>query len=307
MSFVYIQNFMGLSNGLNTINGAVVVPANATHGYCHCDSSASTTIDRFAFATDGNALDVGDTNTGQYERGASSDITGGYSYVFSGKSGSTRINSIERHQNASSANGADVGDLTTDVRAPSSSESSTHGYRAGGWNGSGVNVIDKFAFGSSSAGTDVGDLTVGRTKCGGCTSSTHGYTIGGFPASNVIDKYQYSSDANATDVGDALSSAYLGIGTEDDDAFGYLQGNNSDTTQVQRFSFSVDGDAVDVGNLNRTGIYGFGATSLTYGYNSQGAAGASDIQKHTFASSVVMTDVGELSVSRLQGSTGSQG
>jgi hypothetical protein len=128
MSFVYIQNFMGLSNGLNTING-VVVPVNATYGYFHNGSGSSNVIDRYSFTTDGNALDVGDATTSNQERGASSDITGGYSYIFAG--GPTNV--IERHQNAASANGADVGDLTNSVRLPSSSESSTHGYRSGGW------------------------------------------------------------------------------------------------------------------------------------------------------------------------------
>ena len=100
-----------------------------THGYYH-NGSASNIIDRFAFATDGNATNVGDATTTKSERGASSDITGGFSYVFAGN---TSTNVIERHANASSANGAGVGDLTNSNRLPSSSESSTHGYRSGGW------------------------------------------------------------------------------------------------------------------------------------------------------------------------------
>ena len=100
----------------------------ATHGYCQ-NGSSSNIIDRFAFSTDADAVSVGTCVTNTYERGASSDITGGYSYVFSGNSS----NAIERHQNATSSNGSTVGTITQTVRLPSSSESSTHGYRAGGW------------------------------------------------------------------------------------------------------------------------------------------------------------------------------
>ena len=100
----------------------------ATHGYCQ-NGGSSTIIDRFAFSTDADAVSVGACVTNTYERGASSDITGGYSYVFSGNGS----NAIERHQNATSANGSAVGTITQTVRLPSSSESSTHGYRAGGW------------------------------------------------------------------------------------------------------------------------------------------------------------------------------
>ena len=172
------------------------------------------------------------------------------------------------------------------------------------------NIIDKFAFGSSSDAADVANLTIARHRGGGCTSSTHGYHIGGHnngTSYDRIDKYQYSSDANATDVGDALAADTRYVGTEDDDTFGYLQGRTGDTTQVARFSFSTDGDAVDVGNLNRDGTEGGGCTSLTFGYNYRSQTAADDIQKHDFSTSITMTDVGELSVSRLEGSTGSQG
>jgi hypothetical protein len=106
----------------------IVVVTEATYGYQQ-NGSSTNVIDRYSFATDGNAVDVGDTNTIDQERGASSDITGGYSYVFAGDG----QNAIERHQNAVSASGADVGNLTNAIRLPSSSESSTHGYRGGGW------------------------------------------------------------------------------------------------------------------------------------------------------------------------------
>ena len=172
------------------------------------------------------------------------------------------------------------------------------------------NIIDKFAFSATANATDVGDLTLARHRGGGSTSSTHGYHIGGHnngTSYDRIDKYQYSSDANATDVGNAAAADTRYVGTEDDDTFGYLQGRSSDTTQVSRFSFSVDGNSVDVGNLNRDGTSAGASTSLVHGYNSRSQASVDDIQKHDFSTSVTMTDVGELSVSRSDGSEGSQG
>jgi hypothetical protein len=104
------------------------VDTGATYGY-YQNGSSGNVIDRYSFATDGDATDVGDATVSTNERGASSDIIDGYSYVFAGGPAST----IERHQNSSSASGAGVGDLTNGVRLPSCSESSTHGYRSGGW------------------------------------------------------------------------------------------------------------------------------------------------------------------------------
>ena len=69
----------------------------------------------------------------------------------------------------------------------------------------------------------------------------------------------------------------------------------------------MDGNSTDVGNLNRSGTHGYGATSFIYGYISNSQSGVDDIQKHTFSSSVVVTDVGNLSTSRQEGSTGTQG
>jgi hypothetical protein len=88
--------------------------SSSTHGYCAGgnDGGSSTTnvIDRWSFATDGNATDVGDLTTGFGDCGGSSSTTHGY--VFGGWNVPV-ANIIEKYAYAASGNSTDVGDLTT--------------------------------------------------------------------------------------------------------------------------------------------------------------------------------------------------
>ena len=88
--------------------------SSATHGYCAGgnDGGPNTTnvIDRWSFATDGNATDVGDLTTGFGDCGGSSSTTHGY--VFGGWNVPVG-NIIEKYAYAASGNSTDVGDLTT--------------------------------------------------------------------------------------------------------------------------------------------------------------------------------------------------
>ena len=70
----------------------------------------SNVIDKFPFASDGNATDVGYLTQGRtYTSGQSSDVSG---YTAGGESPPARVNTIDKFPFASDGNAIDVGDLT---------------------------------------------------------------------------------------------------------------------------------------------------------------------------------------------------
>ena len=67
-------------------------------------------IDKFQFASDANATDVGDTLVAVKEGAGSSSTSHGY--IAGGEDTSARINTIQKFPFAADANATDVGDLT---------------------------------------------------------------------------------------------------------------------------------------------------------------------------------------------------
>jgi hypothetical protein len=164
------------------------------------------TIDKFPFASDANATDVGNLIRPIYDMAGQNSET--YGYVSSGRALNTPDdNVIQKFPFASDGNATDVGDLTVGRTGPAGESSSTHGYTSGG--GVSSNVIDKFPFASNANATDVGDLTQGRDYCTGQSSDVSGYTSGG-SLQTTIDKFPFASNANATDVGDLVGAETQG-------------------------------------------------------------------------------------------------
>lgn len=193
--------------------------SSADHGYTAGGYSPQTTptaldtIDRFPFAADENATDVGDLTAIRAKPSGASGPTHGYNMGgIVPTQGPPETNIIEKFLYAATANATDVGDLTEAKYDTTSQNSSTHGYSSGATLPSAErNVIEKFPFATDENSTDVGDLTATRRAAAPGSSTTHGYTHGGAgspspAAQNVIDKFTFASDANATDVGDAHTS-----------------------------------------------------------------------------------------------------
>ena len=197
--------------------------SNQTYAYLHSgfraanDPSGGATaynvIWRFQMVTSADAADVGDLTAVVARPTGHSDPPNAYGYSSAGGAynASAHYNVIERYAMSSSGNASDVGDLTLAVSAASGTSSSTHGYKAGAYEGLMSNVIEKFAYGSSSNATDVGDLLVIVHAPGGVSSTGFGYTCGGGTSPSVaktnnIQKYSFTTDENATDVGDLSST-----------------------------------------------------------------------------------------------------
>jgi hypothetical protein len=122
-----IEKFSFSSDGNSTTVGDLTAStyaaypggsSSATHGYRaggnDGGSNFTDVIDRWSFASDGDATDVGDLTVGMGDSGGSSSTTHGY--IFGGWN-STDTNKIEKYSYAASSNGTDVGDLTQSALA----------------------------------------------------------------------------------------------------------------------------------------------------------------------------------------------
>jgi hypothetical protein len=214
-------------------------------------------IDKFPFASDGNATDVGDLTIffrgyGRIDTSGQSSADNGY---VSGGSSNNHEKSVDKFPFASDANATDMGDLIETLKTTAGQSSADNGYVSGGKNASAgsidVNIIQKFPFASDSNATDVGDLTLARDAISGQSSTTYGYASGGSPNVNIIDKFPFASDSDATDVGDLLNTKGNGSG-QSSSVSGYVTGGGGDPSSwnmIQKFSFTTDGNSTDVGDL----------------------------------------------------------
>jgi len=182
---------------------------------------ASNVIDKFPFATDSNATDVGDLTQGRYGPSGQSSITHGYTSGGASPNppAPRTSNTIDKFSFATDANAIDVGDLApvasgVGQEATSGQSSTVSGYVSGGAaapaGALNANTIQKFPFATDSNATDIADLTGTRISATGVSSTTSGYAAGGeiqpTPNINVIDKFPFSTDTNATDVGDLIAA-----------------------------------------------------------------------------------------------------
>ena len=203
--------------------------SSKTHGYC-CGGNLYTpstnktpTIDRYAFATEDNATDVGDLTVAREAPACSTSATHGYTTggSFPPYNVNNCQNVIDRFLFANSANATDWADLDTQAQYAAGTTSSTHGYTSGGHNDNSNNqhnMIQKYSFASNANATVAGDLTVARSFTTGVSGISHGYTASGYHGSsnsNVIDKFTFAADNNATDVGDINHGMNNSVGIED--------------------------------------------------------------------------------------------
>jgi len=123
-----------------------------------------TKIDRYAYASDGDSTDWADLHSSTNQNQGCSSLTDAYSvgnYNIGGPA-SYWNDEIMKFNFAAGGTGTQPSVLTSICYGPSSSSSTTFGYRAGGnitgWGGQ--LRIDKFAFASDTDAEIVGDLTL---------------------------------------------------------------------------------------------------------------------------------------------------
>ena len=277
------------------------------------DGNPSTVIDKFSFASDGNATDVGDALSNTIDNSGQSSSTHGYS---TGSGTPTDANgSIQKFAFATDGNTSLVGSLSVKRgNGAAGSSSSSSGYTAGGRaSGNNYNIIDKFPFASDDNASDVGDLTATPYILTGQNSADSGYASGGntgptgtpaWTTVNIIEKFPFASDGNATDVGD-LTEARSNLAGQSSTTDGYCSGGqptpaNLAGNVIDKFPFASDSNASDVGDITVSRRAPAGTSSNASGYCSGGEAASGSpaiqnvIDKFPFASDGNATDVGDL-------------
>jgi hypothetical protein len=302
--YVLTDATAGANVWINVGSGEGDVPyvfQGTTHGYTAGGNTGGPfhdTIDKFTFASDADATDVGNLTIAR--QGNSGQLSGTHGYTSGGYGGPgyAPSNIIDKYAFVTDGNATDVGNLTQIKYYTAGQSSEFYGYVSGGYV-SYHNVIDKITFASDGNASDIGNLTVARYGSAGHSSGTHGYTGGGTisgGSSDVIDKFTVASDADATDVGNLTVGRHT-IAGQSSSTHGYSSGGVSSNV-IDKFTFASDADATDVGNLTvaRTGTAG--QSSTTHGYATGGNPSLDVIEKFTFASDADATDVGNLTVDR---------
>jgi hypothetical protein len=262
------------------------------------------TIDKFPFAVDTNASDVGNLSQARNVRAGQSSSESGYA---SGGYAPPQVTTIDKFPFSTDTNATDIGDLTQARNNLVGQSSTTNGYTSGGNAPPFTNTIDKFPFAVDSNASDVGNLSQARDSLGGQSSSVNGYSSGGDTSPgapgevNTIDKFPFASDADATDVGDLTQIRRSPAGQSSID-FGYSCGGDSNPggtrNTIDKFPFASDDNATDVGDLTQARRRSAGQSSTTNGYTSGGVGVLDTIDKFPFASDADATDVGNLTQAR---------
>lgn len=126
-------------------------------------------IDKFPFANDDNATDVGDLAVGRQKAGTAGSNSDTHGYVAGGLTNwpSVPINNIDKFSFVADGNATDVGDLEYTTSYVAATSSTSNGYAATGSLPSAphsINNISKYPFASDTGSTDVGDMTIERTS-----------------------------------------------------------------------------------------------------------------------------------------------
>jgi len=115
------------------------------------------TIDKFPFAADANATDVGELTQGRYLTAGQSSNISGYT-----SAGAAANDTIDKFPFSADSPATDVGELTQGRLVGGGQSSDVSGYTSGGASPGVVNTIDKFPFSADSPASDVGELTQAR-------------------------------------------------------------------------------------------------------------------------------------------------
>ena len=230
---------------------------SSTHGYAtggYVTTAAPVFYDiqdriqKYAFASDGNATDTGALIQRNRDGSGASSSTHGYHHggkYQSAPTTSLAVNEIQKFPFSANNNATDVGDLIDTNFNHAGQNSTTHGYASGGTPSPSPTrglAIQKWTFSTDANATDVGDLLVGSTSRSGQSSTTHGYIT---RTTSTIEKFSFSSDGNATDVGDTIETSLTGGGhSSTENGYG-----GDETGDIEKFPFSTDANSTDVGDL----------------------------------------------------------
>ena len=284
-----------------------------SHGYVAGGQPATTTIEKYAFASNTTAASHGDligVDGGTYWAANHNGETHGFEA--GGIWDSSYTDRIEKIAFASNTNAADHGDMSVGRASPIASSTSTHGYTATGRLGSGANttVVDKYSFASNTTAASHGSFrdAVKHYGWSSHSSATHGFGTGSDAQDTRIEKFSFASAAESTDHADLLNGRKAPIGCSSSTDGFVCGGNESPTSNdIQKFSFSSGSTATDHGDLTYANHESWGASSTTDGFTAGARASYSTnnyVQKFTYSSGGASADHGDLQQSKHRGGNG---
>lgn len=267
-------------------------------------------IDKYSYASDGDATDVGNMTRSQSSSAGGGSETHGYIIA-----GSPNDNTIAKFSYTTDGNATDTGYNIKPADYGGQGQPEMLGDRTNiyviGQNPVSNEILTFSAASDGSTITDYGDLIATSRLMGSGSSATHGYGLGGRTPTdvNTIQKFPFASAANATDIGDLLDVTYGTTGTSSG-THGYAVGGFNPpanrTNVIQKYSFSTDGDATDAADITAARGYMGSTSSTTHGYVHGGNEPAlvNTIEKFPYAADANATDVGDLTNSTAQISAG---
>ena len=286
-----------------------------SHGYVAGGQPTTTTIEKYAFASNTAAVSHGNligVDGGTYWAANHNGETHGFEAGGIWDGGYT--DRIEKIAFASNTNAADHGDMSVGRGSPIASSTSTHGYTATGRLGAptyaNTTVVDKYAFASNTTAAAHGSFRDAAKHYGWAShsSETHGFGSGSDAQDTRIEKFSFASAAESTDHADLLNGRKAPIGCSSSTDGFTCGGNESPTqTEIQKFSFSSGTTATDHGDLTYANHESWGASSTTDGFTA-GARGNYNtnnyVQKFTYSSGGASSDHGDLIAAKHRGGNG---
>jgi hypothetical protein len=228
-----------------------------THGYCIGGANWPPTtnlnrIEKVSFATDGDAVDVGDLLAAIHGQSGNTSPDKSYGYCAGGHNGSVVINTIQKWSHVTDGNSTDVADILQAAYHCGSADSATHGYVMGhATGGTYQNAIQKWNYSTDANSTDVSNLIIG----GGTESSNNDTHVLICRNQANIDKFVFATEVDAVDSGGDLTIARSAGSSSSSLTYGYVAGGHpiagGYVNTISKFSFAISsGTDTDVGDLN---------------------------------------------------------
>jgi len=329
MSLPYLQFYLGLSNGLNTIHAAgggagYTYGVYSNGGYVPGGDYQVNTIDYITIASTGNATDFGDSTVYCFARGAVSDGSRGC-YGGGGRTGISPnngppylFNVIDYVTIATPSNATDFGDLSSARESMSGGvDDATRGVFAGGYiSPTRYNILEYITIATTGNVTDFGDLSMGMASNNGVNDDSRGVWAWGYSSgfTNVMEYITIATTGNSTDFGDLSVARDTAEGNVYSSTRGVFAGgyNSSYTHQnvMDYITIQTTGNATDFGDLAAANASPSGSTSLTrgcYGGGSESGTRTNRIQYITIDTTGNTTDFGDLTQARSACSAASGG
>ena len=275
------------------------------------------TIDYITIPTQGNAIDFGDTVSGNL-RSTSSCSSNTRSVICAGEDGSTpRVVHLQFITFASTGDSTDAADLTVGTRGSASLSNQTRGITANGSTPSYPGTVDFYAIASLGNALDFGDQVTARASSGVAASPTRGIFAGGYNPGTLssIESLQIATTGDRVNFGDlsaARNAAALGIISNT--VNGYFAGGQtpSQITDINRVAIASFGNGISFGDLTVARQEAGGVSDTTRGVAAGGYPGPSanntdTIDYFSLATGGEAADFGNLSQARFGCSGSSNG